>query len=162
MCPAKCFVAFDLTFWSMMHFKLIFCMKNSGTIYWKDYYFLFGLTCQPCWNQLTMNVRVYRRRQWHPTPVLLTGKSHGWRSLVGCSPWGHEESDMMSDFTFTFHFYALEKEMATYSRDGVTQSRTRLKWLSSGSSSSKSLLLEFQVLSIDFCAHNYALLSCLL
>ena len=29
------------------------------------------------------------RRQWYPTPVLLPGKSHGWRSLVGCSPWGH-------------------------------------------------------------------------
>ena len=29
-----------------------------------------------------------RRRQWHPTPVLLPGKSHGRRSLVGCSPWG--------------------------------------------------------------------------
>ena len=28
------------------------------------------------------------------TPVLLPGKSHGWRSLVGCSPWGREESDM--------------------------------------------------------------------
>ena len=28
------------------------------------------------------------RRQWHPTPVLLPGKSHGWRSLVGCGPWG--------------------------------------------------------------------------
>ena len=28
-------------------------------------------------------------RQWHPTPVLLPGKSHGWRSLEGCSPWGH-------------------------------------------------------------------------
>ena len=35
-----------------------------------------------------------RRRQWHPTPVLLPGKSHGWRSLVGCSPWGCTESDM--------------------------------------------------------------------
>ena len=29
-----------------------------------------------------------RRRRWHPTPELLPGKSHGWRSLVGCSPWG--------------------------------------------------------------------------
>ena len=29
------------------------------------------------------------RRQWHPTPILLPGKSYGWRSLVGCSPWGH-------------------------------------------------------------------------
>ena len=31
--------------------------------------------------------------QWHPTPVLLPGKSHGWRSLVGCCLWGHTESD---------------------------------------------------------------------
>ena len=52
-----------------------------------------------------------QRRQWHPTPVLWPGKSHGWRSLVGCSPWGHE----LSDFTFTFHFHALEKEMAAHS-----------------------------------------------
>ena len=36
---------------------------------------------------------LYWRRQWHPTPVLLPGKSHGWRSLVGCSPWGRKESD---------------------------------------------------------------------
>ena len=33
------------------------------------------------------------RRQWHPTPVLLPGKSHGWRSLVGCHLWGRTESD---------------------------------------------------------------------
>ena len=33
------------------------------------------------------------RRQWHPTPVLLPGKSHGWRSLVGYSPWDCKESD---------------------------------------------------------------------
>ena len=38
----------------------------------------------------------------------LPGKSHGWRSLVGCSPWGH-------CLAFTFHFHALEKEMATHS-----------------------------------------------
>ena len=53
------------------------------------------------------------RRQWHPTPVLLPGKSHRRRSLVGCSPWGHEESDMTE--RIHFHFYALEKEMATHS-----------------------------------------------
>ena len=34
-------------------------------------------------------VLLYWRRQWYPTPVLLPGKSHGWRSLVGCSSWGH-------------------------------------------------------------------------
>ena len=33
------------------------------------------------------------RRTWQPTPVLLPGESHGWRSLVGCSPWGHKELD---------------------------------------------------------------------
>ena len=33
------------------------------------------------------------RRQWHPTPVFLPGKSHGQRSLVGCSLWGCYESD---------------------------------------------------------------------
>ena len=32
---------------------------------------------------------IIQRRQWHPTPVLLPGKSLGWRSLVGCGPWGH-------------------------------------------------------------------------
>ena len=42
------------------------------------------------------------RRQWHPTPVLLPGKSHGWRSLIGCSPWGHEESDMTEQLPFCF------------------------------------------------------------
>ena len=33
--------------------------------------------------------QLHWRRQWQPTPVLLPGISHGWRSLVGCSPWGH-------------------------------------------------------------------------
>ena len=46
-----------------------------------------------------------------PTPVLLPRKSHGWRSLVGCSPWGGYESDP----TERLHFHALEKEMATHS-----------------------------------------------
>ena len=42
------------------------------------------------------------RRQWHPTPVLLRGKSHGWRSLVGYSPWGGEELDMTERLNFHF------------------------------------------------------------
>ena len=56
-----------------------------------------------------------RRRQWHPTPVLLPRKSHGQRSLVGCSPWGRQSGTRLSDFTFTFHFHTLAKEMATHS-----------------------------------------------
>ena len=55
------------------------------------------------------------RRQWYPTPVLLPRKSHGWRSLVGCSPWGRSSLIQLSNFTFTFHFHALEKEMTTHS-----------------------------------------------
>ena len=43
-----------------------------------------------------------RRRQWHPTPVLLPEKSHGWRSLVGCSPWGRQESDTTERLHFHF------------------------------------------------------------
>ena len=42
------------------------------------------------------------RRQWHPTPVLLPGKSHGQRSLVGCGPWGREESDTTEQLPFHF------------------------------------------------------------
>ena len=43
-----------------------------------------------------------RRRQWQPTPVLLPGKSHGRRSLVGCSPWGRWGSDMTERLHFHF------------------------------------------------------------
>ena len=53
-----------------------------------------------------------QRRWWHPTPVLMPGKSHGRRSLVGCRPWSRMR---LSNCTFTFHFHALEKEMATHS-----------------------------------------------
>ena len=55
------------------------------------------------------------RRQWHPTPVLLPGKSHGRRSLEGCSHGVTESRIQLSVFTFTFHFHALEEEMATHS-----------------------------------------------
>ena len=54
-----------------------------------------------------------RRRQWHPTPVLLPRKSHGQRRLEGCSQWGRWGSDTTE--RLHFHFHALEKEMATHS-----------------------------------------------
>ena len=47
-------------------------------------------------------VPVYQRRQWHPTPVLFPGKSHGRWSLVGCSPWSLEESDTTERLYFPF------------------------------------------------------------
>jgi len=104
-------------------------------------------------DNLTVSSKFIQRRQWHPTPVLLPRKSHGRRSLVGCSPWGRWSWTRLSDFTFPFHFPALEKEMATHSSvlawripgtgepGGLpsmgSHSRTRLKRLSSSSSSSK-------------------------
>ena len=93
-----------------------------------------------------------RRRQWQPTPVLLPGKSHGQRSLVGCSPWGREESDTTERLPFHFsvscigagngnplHCSCLEnpRDRGAWwvAVSGVTQSRTQLKRLSSDSSS---------------------------
>ena len=92
-----------------------------------------------------------RRRQWHPTPVLLPGKSHGLRSLVGCSSWGPEESDMTERLRFHFSLSCvgegngnpLQCSCLENPRDGgawwaaiygVAQSQTRLKRLSSSSS----------------------------
>ena len=85
---------------------------------------------------------------WHPTPVLLPGKSHGWGSLVGCSPWGRKESDTTKWTHFHFSLSCLGEgncnppqcSCLENPRDGgawwaaisgVAQSRTRLKWLSS-------------------------------
>ena len=84
------------------------------------------------------------RRQWHPTLVLLPGRSHGWRSLVGCSPWGFEELDMTERLHFHFSLSCigegngspLQCSCLENPRDrgawwaavsGVAQSRTRLK-----------------------------------
>ena len=100
-----------------------------------------------------------RRRQWHPTPVPLPGKSHGRRSLVGCSPWGREELDTSVRLHFHFPLSCIGKGNGNplqYSclenpRDagawwaaiyGVAQSRIRLKRLSSSSSGLK-LCLKF-------------------
>ena len=62
--------------------------------------------CLPQTLQLTfdmLSLMAYlQRRQWHPTPVLLPGKSHGQRSLVGCSPRDREESDMTERLDFHF------------------------------------------------------------
>ena len=42
------------------------------------------------------------RRKWQLTPVFLPGESHGWRSLVGYSPWGCKESDTTEQLHFHF------------------------------------------------------------
>ena len=95
-----------------------------------------------------------QRKRWHPTQVILPGKSHGRRSLVGCSPWDGYKSDTTE--RLHFHFWLswigegngnpLQCSCLENPRDGgawwatiygVSQSRTRLKRLSSSSSSSR-------------------------
>ena len=51
---------------------------------------------------IVITILIDRRRQWHPTPVLLHGKSHGRRSLVGCNPWGRWGSDTTERLHFHF------------------------------------------------------------
>ena len=73
---------------------------------------LFHTAAYICQDSLNCTIKVhvvygmpnipYWRRQWHPTPVLLPGKSHGQRSLVGCSPWSRQESDMTERLHFHF------------------------------------------------------------
>ena len=47
-------------------------------------------------------VRMYIwRRKWQPTPVFLPGESHGWKTLVGCSPWGRKESKTATEHAHT-------------------------------------------------------------
>ena len=56
-------------------------------------------TCIHAYIEGVWHVCMYRR-WWHPIPVLLPGKSHGQRSLVGCSPWGRKESDTTEQLHF--------------------------------------------------------------
>ena len=102
--------------------------------------------------ELNSDIPKNRRRQWHPTPVLLPGKSHGQRRLVGCSTWGHWESNT----TERLHFHCplscigegngnpLQCSCLENPRDsgawwaaiyGITQSQTQLNRLTSSSSS---------------------------
>ena len=122
--------------------------KSSASLFIKSFHLHF----------LFLFPNLWRRRQWHPTPVLLPGKSHGRRSLVGCSPWGHWESDTTERLHFHFSLSSIGEgngHLLQYSclenpRDRgawraavsrVAQSRTRLKRLSSSSSSSSSKVL---------------------
>ena len=116
------------------------------------------------------------RRQWHPTPVLLPGKSHGRRSLVGSSPLGHEESDTTERLHFHFLLLCIGEGNGTpllcscleNSRDGgawwaavygVAQSRTRLTRLSSSSSSVYISIQIFQFIPSPFSSWKPCLFS---
>ena len=114
---------------------------KDSVVVWLYYWLLWPLKrlIRYCW-----------RSQWGPTPGLLPRKSHGWRSLVGCSPWGLEESDKTEWLHFHFLLSCigegngnpLQCSCLENPRDegawwaavyGVAQSRTRLRRLSSSS-----------------------------
>ena len=113
-----------------------FCLN---TMMWSSLTYILGLV-----------ICGRRRRQWHPTPVPLPGKSHGWRSLVGCSPWGRKELDTTERLHFHFSLSCIGEgngnplQCLAWSIPGMGEpcglpsmglhSRTRLKWLSSSSS----------------------------
>ena len=75
---------------------------NPQCGYAKTYPYLNGKKVTSKTYQFCGTVDRYRRRQWHPTPVLLPGESHERRSLVVCSPWGREESDTTERLHFPF------------------------------------------------------------
>ena len=133
--------------------------KGTSLHYWWKCKFV-----QPLWGtvwRFLKKLKIELPWQWHPTPVLLPGKSHGRRSLVGCSPWGLEELDTTERLPFHFslscigegngnplHCSCLENPRdrgawwaAVY---GVTQSWT---WLKRLSSSSRSAVLSHSVVS---------------
>ena len=124
-------------------------MKYFFLCLWKG---LYGFSFIVCWyGELHCLISLQSwRRQWHPTPVLLPGKSHGQRSLLGCSPWGLEESDTTEWLHFHFSLSCigegngnpLQCSCLENPRDrgawwaairGVAQSQTQLKRLSSSS-----------------------------
>ena len=151
-----CLFESNQSFW--LHFKFKSYFKKS----WIQIFEIFS-------DYLFIYSSVYQRRQWHPTPVILPGKSHGWRSLVGCSPWGHKESDTTERLCFHFSLSCvgegngnpLQCSCLENPRDGgacwaaisgVSQSRTRLKWLSSSSSSSVYTASQVVLMVKNLCA----------
>ena len=123
-------------------------------------------TLRPCWFWWSM--KHIWRRQWHPTPVLLPGKSHGRRSLEGCSPWSHWGSDTTERLHFHFSFSCigegnsnpLQCSCLENPRDGgawwaavygVAQNWTRLKWLSSSSRMRWWMFNKLIIVTVSWC-----------
>ena len=114
---------------------------------------------------LSLFTFMHRKRKWQPTPVFLPGESQGWGAWWAAVHGVAKSRAELSNFTFTFHFHALEKEMqptpvflpgesegwgawwaAVY---GVAQSWTRLKWLSS--TSKQNIISSRRIMYLMFC-----------
>ena len=158
-------------------------MKNYNRVWHyatrTSFFSMYDQCCEHFWTWVDVD---FRRRWWHPTPVLLTGKSHGWKSLVGYSPWGREESDTTEAPHFHFSLSCtgegngnpLQCSCLDDPRDGgawwaavygVAQSWTRLKRLSSSSRywlSAEVEEVEARLLFIYFVIYLVWLLNCFL
>ena len=117
-------------------------------------------TCWLRWQRILLQCRRPRfdpwvrkipwRREWLPTAVFLPGEFYGWRSLVGCSPWGHKQSDMteglmlslssmMTSFWFSctclwLLWQSLKLPEATTDSLGIEQSKGRPSEMDPGGS----------------------------
>ena len=150
--PVDAVGAISRTPWQLFWVSSASAADNSLNLWTsaKNYAWLTIHLMQGCW-EIRPSYSPGRRRQWHPTPVLLPGKSHGRRSLVGCSPWGRYEPDTTERLHFHFSLSCIgkgngnplqcsclenprDKEAWWAAVYGVTQSWTRLKWLSSSNS----------------------------
>ena len=138
-----------LVFW-MLNFKPTFSLSS--------FTFIKRLFSSSSLSSISVVSSAYRRRQWHPTPVLLPGKSHRRRSLEGCNPWGRWGSETTEWLHFHFSLSCigegngnpLQCSCLENPRDGgawwaavygVAQSRIQLKLLSSSSSSNTQIKL---------------------
>ena len=124
---------------------------------------------------LSLFTFMHWRRKWQPTPVFLPGESQGRGSLVGCSPLGRTESDMTEWLPFHFSLSCigegngnpLQCSCLENPRDGgaswaavygVAQSRTRLKRLSSSSSSMNQNFISFHGWIMLLCIYHILLI----
>ena len=106
---------FFLEWWKCPQIKLWWWLHNL--LKFIETWFI-AQACISWWTYFC-NFKLYyplsQRRRWHPTPVLLPGESHGWRSLVAAVHGVSKSRTRLSDFPFNFHFHALEKGMAIHS-----------------------------------------------
>ena len=112
----------------------------------------------------------------HPTPVLLPGKSHGRRSVLGCRPWVAKSQTRLRDFTFTSHFNVLEKEMGTHSSVlawripgmgepggllSMGSHRVRHDWNDLAAAAAYNVVI-FTILNLYYCLKTFGFLVCAL
>ena len=87
---------------SLIARQILYLLSHQGSIEQLHFHFRASLVAQKIKHLPAMwETWIWWRRKWQPIPVLLPGISHGWRSLVGYSPWGRKVSDM----TEQLHFY---------------------------------------------------------